>query len=423
MSLPPGGSSRRPVWPGSAVPAGCGRCRPWSSSPTAPGPGHAATGPGVPRRAGPAAASRLWPRAGRWRWPRRPVPAGVPDGDPPAATTRLACSPDSPLPDRAETQRTGAPARAPDAGRWWSRRGTRLWSLAADVPARPGRPTPQVGDAWHRIYRLNRAAIGPDPDLIHPGPAPAAARAPARSPDESEWPMIVHHPAPGGPRAATPSRWPASRAPWRWTSTPGTTRPRSAARARPSRRATSCRSTGSSADGSEQWAHRYAQAVGRDRRAATARSASCCAGRSPRSTTTSPAARCWWPAPVATGPGTVAGAARWSGPRCVGVRTCFVTPERVEASIHVRHGQRSRAIAARFELRRRPLAVHAPWSSPDGEPVRRPASSAVDAGGQPGRPTGGAVALLVLLARAAGAHRVAARPRRRGPRRWSPWCR
>lgn len=32
------------------------------------------------------------------------------------------------------------------------------------------------------------------------------------------------------------------------------------------------------------------------------------------------------------------------------VRTCFVTPERVEASIHVRHGQRSRAIAARFEL-------------------------------------------------------------------------
>lgn len=37
-------------------------------------------------------------------------------------------------------------------------------------------------------------------------------------------------------------------------------------------------------------------------------------------------------------------------PQVVGVRTCFVTPETVEASIHVRHGQRSRAIAARFEL-------------------------------------------------------------------------
>jgi hypothetical protein len=34
----------------------------------------------------------------------------------------------------------------------------------------------------------------------------------------------------------------------------------------------------------------------------------------------------------------------------LGVRTSFVTPEKVEASVHVRHGERSRAIAARFEL-------------------------------------------------------------------------
>ncbi|MFN8193614.1 MAG: Rv3235 family protein [Nocardioidaceae bacterium] len=34
----------------------------------------------------------------------------------------------------------------------------------------------------------------------------------------------------------------------------------------------------------------------------------------------------------------------------LGVRTCFVTPTRVEASVHVRHGERSRAIAACFEL-------------------------------------------------------------------------
>ena len=33
-----------------------------------------------------------------------------------------------------------------------------------------------------------------------------------------------------------------------------------------------------------------------------------------------------------------------------GVRSCFVTDTHVEVSIHVRHGERSRAIAARFEL-------------------------------------------------------------------------
>lgn len=36
-------------------------------------------------------------------------------------------------------------------------------------------------------------------------------------------------------------------------------------------------------------------------------------------------------------------------PQVVGVRTCFVTPATMEVSIHVRHGQRSRAIAARIE--------------------------------------------------------------------------
>ena len=34
----------------------------------------------------------------------------------------------------------------------------------------------------------------------------------------------------------------------------------------------------------------------------------------------------------------------------LGVRTCFVTPGRLEASIHVRHGERSRAMAACFEV-------------------------------------------------------------------------
>lgn len=37
-------------------------------------------------------------------------------------------------------------------------------------------------------------------------------------------------------------------------------------------------------------------------------------------------------------------------PHVMGVRTCFVSAEAFEASVHVRYGERSRAIAARFEL-------------------------------------------------------------------------
>lgn len=36
-------------------------------------------------------------------------------------------------------------------------------------------------------------------------------------------------------------------------------------------------------------------------------------------------------------------------PKVVGVRTCFVAPDVVEAGVHVRYGRRSRAVAARFE--------------------------------------------------------------------------
>lgn len=38
-------------------------------------------------------------------------------------------------------------------------------------------------------------------------------------------------------------------------------------------------------------------------------------------------------------------------PRVVGVRTCFVDSGIVEAGLHVRYGERSRAVAARFERR------------------------------------------------------------------------
>jgi len=36
-------------------------------------------------------------------------------------------------------------------------------------------------------------------------------------------------------------------------------------------------------------------------------------------------------------------------PKVVGVRSCFLSPDVVEASLHLRYGRRSRALAARFE--------------------------------------------------------------------------
>jgi nucleoid-associated protein YgaU len=48
------------------------------------------------------------------------------------------------------------------------RPGDSLWDIAAtDLGGRPD--ADRVAAHWHRIYRLNQAHIGPDPDLIHPG--------------------------------------------------------------------------------------------------------------------------------------------------------------------------------------------------------------------------------------------------------------
>jgi hypothetical protein len=98
----------------------------------------------------------------------------------------------------------------------------------------------------------------------------------------------------------------------------------------------------------EQWAHRYAQAV-----------VEIVAGDRPVSQLvrwTSPSVY----ADLARRAQLVARAGRHQPglgrtgqvvrPQVQGVRSCFVTDDRVEASIHVRHGERSRAIAARFEL-------------------------------------------------------------------------
>lgn len=46
--------------------------------------------------------------------------------------------------------------------------GDTLWSVAAhDLPA--DATDPEINARWHAIYAANRRAIGPDPDLLHPG--------------------------------------------------------------------------------------------------------------------------------------------------------------------------------------------------------------------------------------------------------------
>jgi nucleoid-associated protein YgaU len=48
------------------------------------------------------------------------------------------------------------------------RSGDSLWSLAAARLPGTARPA-EVERAWRAVYAANRAEIGPDPGLIHPG--------------------------------------------------------------------------------------------------------------------------------------------------------------------------------------------------------------------------------------------------------------
>ena len=79
-----------------------------------------------------------------------------------------------PLPDRAvapprrpAVRRTSPSPRA-ITGTFVVRAGDCLWSIAArGLPA--GATPAAVATRWHAIYAANRAAIGPDPDVVEPG--------------------------------------------------------------------------------------------------------------------------------------------------------------------------------------------------------------------------------------------------------------
>jgi hypothetical protein len=74
-----------------------------------------------------------------------------------------------PLPERAVGAAHASPARASATRtRVTVRAGDCLWSLASDNLGADA-PIAAVQARWRRIYRLNKAVIGPDPELIRPG--------------------------------------------------------------------------------------------------------------------------------------------------------------------------------------------------------------------------------------------------------------
>ena len=100
-----------------------------------------------------------------------PGPPGEAVGEPQPTTIPMpvAAEPEEPTVERTATA-APAPdeARAPTADSVTVRRGDSLWRIAAehlDADASDA----EIAAAWPRWYEANRAVIGSDPNLIHPG--------------------------------------------------------------------------------------------------------------------------------------------------------------------------------------------------------------------------------------------------------------
>ena len=103
-----------------------------------------------------------------------PAAADSTAGRPPAPDDSHAVVSGLPLPDRVEIGPSRVGRRALEAGAaepggvHLVRAGDTLWGIAAD--SLPGPSTDaDISVRWHDIWAANRSAIGPDPDLIHPG--------------------------------------------------------------------------------------------------------------------------------------------------------------------------------------------------------------------------------------------------------------
>ncbi len=64
----------------------------------------------------------------------------------------------------------GAPSAVPDASGVVVQAGDSLWDIAADALG-PQASAARVAQAWPQWWQANRAVVGEDPDLIHPGTA------------------------------------------------------------------------------------------------------------------------------------------------------------------------------------------------------------------------------------------------------------
>jgi nucleoid-associated protein YgaU len=125
--------------------------------------------PGLPVEPGPAPTFD-WPSSGPTPTPVRTVPSralpppAVPSRVTPVAVPTAVVSPRHefrPRPTRAQrpVARPGAVVVAP---------GDSLWAIAARHLG-PAASDAQLARAWPRWWHANRAAVGDDPNLIHPG--------------------------------------------------------------------------------------------------------------------------------------------------------------------------------------------------------------------------------------------------------------
>lgn len=100
------------------------------------------------------------------------APAGAEPGHPASPPSLVRLVEGLPLPDRT-TDASASAARGPRAAPAAREvvvvaPGDCLWRLAA-ATLPPHATDAEITERWHHLYRLNRAAIGADPDLIHPG--------------------------------------------------------------------------------------------------------------------------------------------------------------------------------------------------------------------------------------------------------------
>jgi nucleoid-associated protein YgaU len=97
-------------------------------------------------------------------------PADTEPGPEPALLVDLGPAAVAPAPSTV-VRSDAADGAPPKADEWVVERGDHLWRVAEETLGERGEATTDAAVAryWRELIALNRGAIGPDPDLIHPG--------------------------------------------------------------------------------------------------------------------------------------------------------------------------------------------------------------------------------------------------------------